>query len=183
MGRRPSAPVLREIIAQIRALLAQPAPDLVRIGRLIRQAHADASIDAVHEQCGLGLRKTYDLMAIATAVDEGLLTSVEVQKIGWSKARAIATHSRSRAEARRALAFAAMNTNPALVAYLKGDHPPEGLITKSFHLTNSQAAMLERKLRQAGGRISGGRMQNRADALMTILRAFNSATRRKAQGR
>jgi hypothetical protein len=52
------------------------------------------------------------------------------------------------------------------------------LVTKSFHLTMHQAQALESALVQAGAQRRQGRLDNRADALMRILREFTKSIRR-----
>ena len=47
----------------------------------------------------LHIRKAYDLVAIADAVDNGLLARNTVQEIGWSKSRLIATQARTKRQA------------------------------------------------------------------------------------
>ena len=52
------------------------------------------------------------------------------------------------------------------------------LVTKSFHLTMHQAQALENALVQAGAQQRQGRLDNRADALMSILREYRQSIKR-----
>jgi predicted Zn-dependent protease len=162
-------------IREARRLLAQANPDLVAVGRLARAARNSTEFKAFCSAVGLGTRKAYDLIAIADAVEAGRLQEVVVQEIGWAKARLIAEHAATKSKARQALAFARKNTLAALVAYFQGSGAGVKLITKSFHLTVQQAQYLDSTLVQAGAQRRGGRLDNRADVLMRILRAYRQS--------
>jgi len=155
-------------------MLAQAEPDLVSVGRLIRAARNRGNFKAFCDALSLGTRKAYDLIAIADAVEAGRLPETVVQEIGWAKARLIAERAATKSEARSAVTFARQNTLPALVAYFRGGGAGVKLVTKSFHLTTHRAQMLESALVQAGAQRRGGRLDNRADALMRILREFRN---------
>lgn len=157
---------------QARSLLGRAEPDLVAVGRLLRDARHRREFTQFCGAVGLHSRKAYDLIATADAVDAGFLNASIVREIGWSKARVIAAQARAKAEARRAVAFARLNTLPAVVAYFKQGGAGPRLITKSFHLTERQAQELEHALLQAGALQRYGRLEYRADALMRILRGY-----------
>jgi hypothetical protein len=95
-----------------------------------------------------------------------------VQEIGWSKARLIAERARTKPDARRAIAFARSNTLPALTAYFQHEGKGVALVTKSFHLTKTQADELNAALIKAGAQLRKRRMNGRTDALMRILRGY-----------
>lgn len=155
--------------------------DLVALARRIRQAQMRGEFPSYCASIGVHSRKAYDLIAIANAVDAGLLENRLVQEIGWSKARLIAEYANTKSEARRAIAFARRNTLPALAAYFKKG-ASEALVTKSFHLTRSQAEDLEAALLSAGAQRRGGRLVNRPDALMRVLRDYRSFAARNHGG-
>jgi len=159
-------------------MLAQAEPDLVSVGRLVRAARNEGNFKAFCDAVSLGTRKAYDLIAIADAVDAGRLQETVVQEIGWAKARLIAEKAATRSKVRSATAFARKNTLPALAAYFQGGGAGVQLVTKSFHLTMHQAQALESALVQAGAQRRQGRLDNRADALMRILREFTKSIRR-----
>ena len=75
-------------------------------------------------------------------------------------------------DARRAIAFARSNTLPALTAYFQQEGKGVALVTKSFHLTKTQADELNTALVKAGAQLRKRRMNGRTDALMTILRSY-----------
>ena len=155
--------------------------EVVALGRRIRRAQKLGEFTPFCEGEGLGRRKAYDLVAIADAVDAGILAPRLVGELGWSKARLIAEHAQTKTEADRSIAFARGNTLPSLTAYFqKGEGTP--LVTKSSHLTPAEARELEAALLQAGGRRRGGRLENRSDALMRIIREYRRGTRQKAGG-
>ena len=147
-------------------------PDLVSLGRRIRRARNRGEFLSFCSSVRIHSRKAYDLIAIANAVDAGLLQPGLVQEIGWSKARLIAERALTKPGARRAIAFARGNTLPALTAYFQQEGKGVALVTKSFHLTESQADELESALVKAGAKGRKGRMNGRTDALMTILRSY-----------
>jgi hypothetical protein len=98
-----------------------------------------------------------------------------VQEIGWSKARLIAERTGTESETRRAIAFARYNTLPALTAYFQRDGNRLALVTKSFHLTKAEGNELDTALIKAGAQLRKGRINGRAEALMTILRSYISS--------
>jgi hypothetical protein len=158
-------------------LLGPATPDLVAFGRLLRTAREHGEFEQFCDALHVHTRKAYDLITIADAVDAGLLTPGAVQEIGWSKARVIASHACTKHESRRAVLFARGNTLPALVSYFQSGSSAESLVTKCFNLTTKEEQELEATLRLAGGRMRGGRMLNRAEALMIILRAYRHPVR------
>jgi len=147
-------------------------PDLVSLGRRIRRARDRGEFSPFCSSVRIHTRKAYDLMAIADAVDSDLMKASLVQEIGWSKARLIAERTGTKSEARRAIAFARYNTLPALAAYFQQDGNGMALVTKSFHLTRSQADELDAALVKAGAKPRKGRMNGRKDALMSIVRNY-----------
>jgi hypothetical protein len=165
-------------VTHTRKLLSHADPNLIEVGREIRGAQVSGKFPEFCAAIGVHTRKAYDLITIADAVDHRLLTPNDVTNIGWSKARLVAKQSHTRRQARQAVAFATDNTLPALVAYLRGGGSGEVLITKSFHLTHRQASDLDAALKVAGVRMHRGRMENRTDALMVIIRAFRATTSR-----
>jgi hypothetical protein len=148
-------------------------PDLVGLGRRIRRARDRGELRLFCDAVLLHSRKAYDLIAIADAVDAGLLQEEVVQEIGWSKARLIAERAGTKPTARRAIVFARNHTLPALVAFFKHDGNGMALVTKSFHLTPEQARELDAALLRAGARQQGPRMDGRNDALMRIVRSYS----------
>lgn len=158
--------------ARIVGRRGETQPDLVRLGRRIRRARDSGDFLSFCSSQRIHSRKAYDLIAIANAVDAGLLQPGLVQEIGWSKARLIAERALTKPGARRAIAFARGNTLPALTAYFQQEGEGVALVTKSFHLTKSQADELESALVKAGAEGRKGRMNGRTDALMTILRSY-----------
>jgi hypothetical protein len=146
--------------------------DLVSLGRRIRDARESGRFASFCSSVPIHSRKAYDLIAIANAVDAGLFEAKIVQEIGWSKARLIAENATTKKKAQQAVAFARDNTLPAVVGYFQRNGAGKKLITKSFHLTAGQAKVLEAALVQAGARRRHGRLDNRAVALMQILREF-----------
>ena len=162
-------------------LLSHADPNLIEVGRKIRDARDHGEFREFCDTIGVHTRKAYDLIAIADAIDRGLLTPTDVTKIGWSKARLVAKQTHTRRQARQAVAFAADNTLPALVAYLREGGSGEPLVTKSFHLTWRQAGELDAALKVAGVHMHRGRMENRSQALMRIIR--NYAGSRQARHR
>jgi len=159
-------------------MLAQAEPDLVSVGRLIRAARNRGNFKAFCDALSLGTRKAYDLIAIADAVEAGHLPETVVQEIGWAKARLIAERAATKSGARSAVTFARKNTLPALVAYFRGGGAGVKLITKSFHLTVQQAQYLDATLVEAGAQRRRGRLDNRADALMRIVREYRQPVRK-----
>jgi hypothetical protein len=137
---------------------------------LARAAHQAGEFRAFCDEVPIHIRKAYDLIAIADAVDSGLLSAEAVAEIGWSKARLIACHARTRSAARSALLFARNNTLAALAAYLREPAAAKKLIAKCFSLTVEQARELELALDRAGARRRHGRIDNRAESLMRIVR-------------
>jgi hypothetical protein len=174
--------VQKTSIGKARKLLAQSEPDLVAVGRLVRAARDNGDFKAFCDAVSLHPRKAYDLIAIADAVEAGRLRGADVQEIGWSKARLIAGHAATKSKAKRALEFARKNTLPALVGYFQGDGAGVTLIAKSFHLTVQQAQELDATLIQAGARRRQGRMENRAEALMSVLREYRLRTKPHQRG-
>jgi hypothetical protein len=164
-------------MGRARKLLAQSEPDLVAVGRLVRAARDNGDFKTFCDAVSLHPRKAYDLIAIADAVEAGRLQGADVQEIGWSKARLIAEQAATKSKAKRALGFARKNTLAALVAYFRGDGAGVKLIAKSFNLTRHQAQELDATLVQAGARRRQGRMENRAEALMTVLRGYRLGTK------
>ena len=108
-------------------------------------------------------------------ISEFLQESV-VQEIGWSKARLIAERTSTKLDARRALAFARRNTLPALTAYFQRDGNGVALVTKSFHLTKSQADELDSALIRAGAQLRKGRMNGRTEALMRVVHDYKPSS-------
>jgi hypothetical protein len=159
-------------MGRARKLLAQSEPDLVAVGRLVRAARDNGNFKTFCDAVSLHPRKAYDLIAIADAVEDGRLQAADVQDIGWSKARLIASHAATKSKAWRAVAFARKNTLAALVAYFQGEGVGAKLVTKSFNLTVHQAQQLESALDQAGAQRHHGRLDNRAEALMTVVRGY-----------
>jgi hypothetical protein len=164
--------VQKSSIGRARKLLAQSEPDLVAVGRLVRTARDNGNFKTFCDAVSLHPRKAYDLIAIADAVGTGRLHAADVQAIGWSKARLIAAHATTKGKAWRAVAFARENTLPALVGYFQGNGAGVKLIAKSFQLTVQQAQQLESALDQAGAQRHHGRLDNRAEALMTVVRGY-----------
>lgn len=148
--------------------------DLVELGRAIRAARDRGEFATFCATVPVHSRKAYDLIAIVDAIDARRLTPQDVATLGWSKARLIAERASTRAVARQAVAFARDNTLPAVVAYFRDDRARKALVTKSFHLTLQQARTLEAALVRASGVRRGGRLQNRTEALMAILREFSA---------
>ena len=146
--------------------------DLVSLGRRIRSANQRKEFASFCASVPIYSRKAYDLIAIANAVDAGLFAAETVHEIGWSKARLIAENATTKKKAQQAVACARDNTLPAVVGYFQRNGTGQKLITKSFHLTVGQAKVLEAALVKAGARRRHGRLDNRADALMQILREF-----------
>jgi hypothetical protein len=138
-------------------------------------ARASGDFRAFCDAVELGPRKAYDLIAITNAVEAGRLQETDVQEIGWSKARLIAEQASTKGKAKSALGFARKNTLAALAAYFQGNGTGTKLITKSFNLTAQQAKQLETALVQAGAQRRHGRMDNRADALMSVLREYRKS--------
>jgi hypothetical protein len=147
-------------------------PDLVLLGRRIRDARERGKFPSFCSSIPIHTRKAYDLIAIANAVDAGLFDAKIVHEIGWSKARLVAERTNTKRAARQAVAFARGNILPAVVGYFQRKRTGKKLVTKSFHLTVSQAKELEAALVQAGARRRHDRLDNRTDALMQILREF-----------
>ncbi len=164
-------------------LLGSASPDLVAFGRLLRTAREHGEFEQFCDALHVHTRKAYDLITIADAVDTGLLTPGAVQEIGWSKARVIASHARTKHESRRAVSFARGNTLPALVSYFQSGSSAESLVTKCFNLTTAEEHELEAALRLAGGRMRGNRMVNRAEALMVIVRAHRRSANARRESR
>jgi hypothetical protein len=108
-------------MGRARKLLAQSEPDLVAVGRLVRAARDNGNFKTFCDAVSLHPRKAYDLIAIADAVEDGRLQAADVQDIGWSKARLIASHAATKSKAWRAVAFARKNTLAALLAYFQGE--------------------------------------------------------------
>jgi hypothetical protein len=154
------------------ALYALDKADPVLLGRRIRQAKGRGEFDSFCLSHRIHSRKAYDLIAIADAVDRDLLQEKVVQEIGWSKARLIGERARTKPDARRAIAFARSNTLPALTAYFQHEGKGVALVTKSFHLTKTQADELNAALIKAGAQLRKRRMNGRTDALMRILRGY-----------
>ena len=125
----------RRSISKCRQLLGQAVPDPAEIGRLVRAAHEEGSFTEFCDAVGLHIRKAYDLVAIADAVDHGLLARNTVQEIGWSKSRLIATQARTKRQAQKALTFARNQTLPAVPAFLRAEGSSGPLVTKCFHVT------------------------------------------------
>jgi hypothetical protein len=155
---------------------------LLVLGRRIRRARDRGEFASFCSSVPIHSRKAYDLIAIANAVDAGLLPPGIVEQIGWSKARLVAERGRTIRYARGAVAFARTNTLAALVAYFQRDGVGTALITKSFHLTKAQAKELDATLLQAGARMHGGRMTGRNDSLMRILRSYRQSTKTNPSG-
>jgi hypothetical protein len=166
-------------VSKCRRLLSQAVPDLVSVGCLLRAAREMGGFAEFCHSVGLHSRKAYDLIAIADAVASGLLAHDVVREIGWSKARLIATQATTKREAQRALIFARNHTLPALAAFLRTDGVLGPLVTKCFHVTPGDSKIIEAALRSAGARLRAGRLDNRSEALMRIVRAHRvrSATR------
>ena len=143
--------------------------DLVNLGRRIRRARDSGDFSSYCSSQRIHSRKAYGLIAIADAVDSDILRERVVREIGWSKARLIAERTRSKTEARRAIAFARTNPLPALTAYFQRDGNGRSLVTKSFHLTKSQADELSAALVKAGAQLQKGRMNGRTDALIPFF--------------
>lgn len=170
-GRRLSP---ARLLTRAGSLLAQNPADLVELGRVLEAARQLGEFGAICDTLPIHTRKAYDLISIAGAVDDGRLRPEVVDEIGWTKARLIATRTSTKQETLRALALAPSVTVPALAAYLRDEQTAEPLVTKSFHLTQTEAAQLETALRRAGAHVRGGRIENRSEALMVIVRAFRS---------
>ena len=170
-------------MGRARRLLAQAQPDLVEVGRLVRAARIRGDFKAFCAAVSLGTRKAYELIAIADAVNAGRLQEAVVQEIGWSKSGLIAERATTKSETRRATAFARKNTLAALSAYFKENGTGTKLVTKCFHLTENQAQQLETALDQAGARRRQGRMDNRAEALMSVLREYRQPKETRPAGR
>lgn len=149
---------------------ATPDPEPLVLGRRLRTAQERGNFIAYCARVGVHSRKAYDLVAIANAVDDALLTATDVRDLGWSKARLIATQANTKRSARLAVAFARVNTVAALAAYFQTNGPPTKLVTKSFHLTPEEAGELDTALLLSGGQKRGGRFVNRSEALMALIR-------------
>ena len=151
-------------------LVATRRPNLVQLGRELREAQDRGEFNAACVALSIHTRKAYDLITIADAVDGGRLDAKMCEELGWSKARLIATRATKKRETRQAIAFARANTLPALLRYFQQGSNGQALVTKSFHLTKAEAEELEDALQEAGARKSGGRLVNRSEALMTLVR-------------
>jgi hypothetical protein len=172
LGPERGALPQRKPVLAARKLLVGAKPDYVEIGRLARAARHAGGFKAFCDEVPIHSRKAYDLIAIADAVDAGFLAAEVVSELGWTKVRFIASRARTKSAARSALTFARKNTVPAIVAYLRAPMAAEKLITKSFNLTVKQARELELALDRAGARRRHGRIDNRAESLMRIIRAY-----------
>jgi len=168
-ARKTIAPVQGPKIS-LRRLFGSAKPDLVELGRALRQAQERGEFKAACEALPIHTRKAYDLITIAEAVDAGRLEARVCEELGWTKTRLIAALKGTKQQSRRAIAFARKNTAPALVNYIQQGNDGEALVTKSFHLTEAEAEELEDALQKAGARKSGGRLVNRSEALMTLVR-------------
>ena len=153
--------------------------DPVKLGEALRRAQTDGQFKEFCAAYRLHTRKAYELVRIAEAVHRNLLTPADVEDIGWTKAALVAGVTGSR-RARQAVAYARKYTLPALVSFLRHDQTAhgraeQGLITKSFHLTPAEAEELDAALRLAGAEERGGRMLDRSEPIMRIVRAFKPA--------
>ena len=159
------------------------ASDPVLLGRRIRQAKKRGEFAFFCSSHQIHTRKAYDLIAIADAVDSDFLQESVVQEIGWSKARLIAERAGTEPKVSHAIAFARSNTLAALTAYFQQDGNGKALVTKSFHLTRSQADELDAALVKAGAQRRKGRMNGRTDALMSIARNYTQSITAKPSRR
>lgn len=151
-------------------LLMSQKADLVDLGRALREAQERGEFKAICAALSVHTRKAYDLITIADAVDEGRIDARVCEELGWTKSRLIASQKGTQRQTKAAIAFAKKNTVPTLVNYFQQGRAGTPLVTKSFHLTQAEAGELEGALQEAGARKSGGRMVNRSEALMTLVR-------------
>jgi hypothetical protein len=122
-----------------------------------------------------GDREMVEILALVLHHDEqAVLVAVELALEDGvpSKTHILNRLHRTKAEAQKAVLFAGKNTLPALVAYFRSGPSELELVTKSFHLSPEQAAQLEAALMSARGRRRHGRLENRSEALMNILRDY-----------
>lgn len=156
-------------------------PNLIELAARIADARRQGRFRAYCTEINIHTRKAYDLMVIAEALDEARLKADDVFELGWSKARLVATHARTRREIRRAVTFARINTLAAVVAYFKTG-TETALITKSFHLTADEAEELDAALGLAGGDHRKGRFHKRSAALMNLVREYRKTTKTNNTG-
>ena len=127
-------------------LRAGNGDDPVKLGGLLQRAQRAGQFKEFCASRALHTRKAYELIRIAEAVQRKLLTPADVMDIGWTKA-AVVARAASDGPTRQAIAYARKYTLPALVRFLRDGEATHGraaqaLITKSFHLTAAEAAVM-----------------------------------------
>ena len=172
MGRKAS-------VVHARRARAENGADLVKLGEALRRAQSDGQFKEFCAAYRLHTRKAYELIRIAEAVGRQLITRADVEEIGWTKAALVAGID-NRRHVRQAVAYARKYTLPALVSFLRHDQAAheraeQGLVTKCFHLTPAEAEELDAALRLAGAEERGGRMRDRSEPIMRIVRAYKPA--------
>ncbi|HVC62417.1 MAG TPA: hypothetical protein VND19_18895 [Acetobacteraceae bacterium] len=159
------------LLHRARKMLGDANSSILGVGRILQTVLKKGGFNDFCEALPMHHRKARDLAAIAVAVDKHLLAEKDILELGWSKARTIAAGAKTKAGAKKAIAYATVHSSADLAKYLKtGKH--KKLIAKTFFLTKAEANELEEALLRAGASIKGGRYENREEGLMTIVRQY-----------
>lgn len=166
-------------LRQARKLLSDTTSNFVSLGRLLETERENGSLTEFCKAVPIHRRKAYDLALIARAVSDKKITEKQVTSLGWTKAKMIVSTNRSKVDCQSLVKRASVISATALQTLtLTGDTTKRTSVM--FCLTDAELAELNAALIKSGGRLKGGRFENRSEALMVLVRE-SAATSRKTR--